>query len=148
ELLPEFRGTGFGDLVDNDCDGVVDDLIATSGNIVLRREAFHAFDVSDSDRKRHEHDDDDDSSASRSQRECHAESLTVSVENTGHIDVADVVIRGQLTLARGGSLTDYIFGDLTTFGVKVDKSSLRVAWVQFSLAAGQKRRVSFPLCVR
>lgn len=58
------------------------------------------------------------------------------------------MIKGQLTLPPKGQLTEYVFGDLTNFGVKVDTRTLRVAWVQFKLPAKAVQEVVFPVCVR
>jgi len=150
-LFPGQQGVGDG--IDNDCNSIVDDLIRTSVRLILRREADGDFSLSSSStsssRKRHADDDDDSSSSSSSSSpDCVEVPLVISIENAGHTSVRDVVIRGQLELPNRGTLSEFIFGDLTTFGVKVDERTLRVAWVQFSLGPGEKRLVTFPLCLR
>lgn len=153
ELL--FPGSqGIGDGIDNDCNLIVDDLIRTSVRLILQREestdTSSSFSLSSS-RKRHADDDDDSSSSSSSSSSslnCVEVPLVISLENAGQTSVKDVVIRGQLELPNRGTLTEFIFGDLTTFGVKVDERTLRVVWVQFSLGPGEKRFITFPLCLR
>jgi len=142
--------------IDNDCNLIVDDLIRTSVRLILRREDSDESDTDfSSSRKRHADDDDDSSSystssssSSSSSLNCVEVPLVISIENAGFTSVRDVIIRGQLDLPNRGTLTDFIFGDLTSFGMKVDENTLRVAWVQFSLVAGEKREITFPLCLR
>jgi hypothetical protein len=74
--------------------------------------------------------------------------IKATIRNNSTRNVKDVVIKGQLTLPPKGQLTEYVFGDLTNFGVKVDTRTLRVAWVQFKLAAKAVQEVVFPVCVR
>jgi hypothetical protein len=97
-------------------------------------------------------DDDDDSSSSSSSSSSKPDQfcadIKATIRNNSTRNVKDVVIKGQLTLPPKGQLTEYVFGDLTNFGVKVDTRTLRVAWVQFKLPAKAVQEVVFPVCVR
>jgi hypothetical protein len=72
----------------------------------------------------------------------------VTLKNDSPFNMKDIVIKGQLTLPPKGQLTEYVYGDLTNFGIKVDTRTLRVAWVQFALAKAASQVVTFPVCVR
>jgi hypothetical protein len=136
------------DNIDNDCSLVVDDLVEFAVHIVLRGEFFDADEAtsSSSSLSSSSGDDDDDSSSSKTDQFC--ADIKVTLTNDSPRDLKDIVIKGQLTLPPKGQLVEYVFGDLSNFGVKVDTRTLRVAWVQFKLDAGEQQEVVFPVCVR
>jgi hypothetical protein len=143
ELVP-VGGLIVPDGIDNDCVDGVDNLVEFAVHIVLRGEFFDAAEATSSSSSAS--DDDDDSSSSKSDQFC--ADIKVTLTNDSPRDLKDIVIKGQLTLPPKGQLVEYIFGDLTNFGVKVDTRTLRVAWVQFKLEDGVQQEVVFPVCVR
>jgi hypothetical protein len=132
------------DGIDNDCNLDADDLIEFAVHLALRGEFFDAVEATSSSSDNDDDDgDDDDSSSSKTDQFC--ADIKVTLTNDSPHDLKDIVIKGQLTLPPKGQLVEYILGDLHNFGIKIDSRTLRVAWVQFKLAAGDQQLVVFPV---
>jgi hypothetical protein len=144
ELVP-VEGLIVPDGIDNDCDGVVDNIVDFGVHFVMRGEFVDAAVATSSSSSSSSSNEDDDDDSSSDGRFC--TDIVVTLKNDSPRDLKDIVIKGQLTLPPKGQLTEYIFGDLTTFGVKVDTHSLRVAVVQFKLAADATQEIRFPVCL-
>eukprot|EP01108_Squamamoeba_japonica_P010001 TRINITY_DN960_c0_g1_i2.p1 TRINITY_DN960_c0_g1~~TRINITY_DN960_c0_g1_i2.p1 ORF type:complete len:1435 (+),score=415.08 TRINITY_DN960_c0_g1_i2:46-4350(+) len=147
ELLDGFRGTGFGDGLDNDCNDQVDDRIKDAVELFLTGEkVLVTSTVGD--------DDDDSTSSSENSNGCTAD-LVFSVVLKANVGASsanpdgptNVIIKGQLDLPPRVTPEDFILGDLSNFGIEIHRNTFRVTWVQFQMQ-GLQQEVIIPICLR
>jgi len=145
QILPN---GGFGDGLDNDCNGIVDDIIGgavrfhLSGEIInldrSRKRTIYAVDSTLSDS--------DDESCTNIVVELRL--TNVAVFN----DATNVIIQGKITLSHGAKVPVSVLGQLGQYGFKVDAKSGDITWVQFKLPkfdpAGvlNVQKVHLPVC--
>jgi len=145
KVLPD---GGFGDGLDNDCNGIVDDIIRDAVELELSGEILNL----DRARKRTIYatdsvlGDSHDESCTNIVVELRLTNLAVFNEAT------NVIIQGKILLSHGAKVPATVLGQLGQYGFKVDAKNGDITWVQFKLAkfdpAGvlNVQKVHLPVC--
>jgi len=134
ELDPPFRQIlpdgGFGDGLDNDCNGIVDDIISGAVRFQMSGEILNL----DRSRKRTIYSS--NSALSDSDGES-CTNIVVELRLTNLAvfnDATNVIIQGKITLSHGAKVPATVLGQLGQYGFKVNAKTGEITWVQFKLA--------------
>jgi len=152
ELDPPFRqilpNGGFGDGLDNDCNGLVDDLIGGAVRFQLSGQILNL----DRSRKRTVYASDSVLGDS-SDESCTNIVVELQLTNTAKFnDATNVIIQGKIVLSHGAKVSATVLGQLGQYGFKVDAKTGAITWVQFKLAkfdpAGVQnvQKIHLPIC--
>jgi len=144
-ILPD---GSFGDGLDNDCNGIVDDIIGGAVELQLSGEILNL----DRSRKRTIYAA--DSALSESNEEsCTNIVVELRLTNLAHFnDATNVIIQGKILLSHGAKVPATVLGQLGQYGFKVDAKNGDITWVQFKLPkfdpAGvlNVQKVHLPVC--
>jgi len=145
QVLPD---GGFGDGLDNDCNGIVDDLIRDAVQFTLSGQILNL----DRSRKRTVYATDSVLGDS-SDESCTNIVVELQLTNTAKFnDATNVIIQGKIVLSHGAKVAATVLGQLGQYGFKVDAKTGGITWVQFKLAkfdaAGvlNVQKVHLPIC--
>jgi len=120
QILPN---GGFGDGLDNDCNGLVDDVISGAVRFTL---SGRIINLDGSSKRKLDVDSSDEES-------CTNVIIELQLTNTAKFnDASNVIIQGKIQLS-GGKVAATLLGELGQYGVKVDPKSGVISWVQFKL---------------
>jgi len=126
----------FGDGLDNDCNGLIDDIIKFFVQFKFHVRLLPLGEAANSE----------DSARKHSCEPNYA--LLITLDNTAALSTAtNVIIKGKLALPHDARLPVTVLGDLSNYGVKLDAKTGAVTWVQFSLPALSSQLVAIPLCL-
>jgi len=149
QILPN---GGFGDGLDNDCNGVIDDLIGGAVRFQLSGQILNL----DRSRKRTVYAADSivsESSDSSDDESCTNIVVELQLTNTAVFnDASNVIIQGKILLSHGAKVPVTVLGQLGRYGFKVDAKTGAITWVQFKLPkfdpAGvlNVQKVHLPVC--
>jgi len=145
QILPN---GGFGDGLDNDCNGLIDDLIGGAVRFQLSGQILNL----DRSRKRTVYATDSILGDS-SDESCTNIVVELQLTNTAVFnDATNVIIQGKITLSHGAKVAATVLGQLGQYGFKVDAKTGAITWVQFKLAkfdpAGvlNVQKIHLPIC--
>jgi hypothetical protein len=139
DVLP--RGQ-FGDGLDNNCNGEVDETIRDFVKFEASSQVL-ALDLGlGGNAGRH---------TDKNEKTCEPNyALILSLTNVASRTTAtNVIVKGKIVLPHGGVLPTAVLGDLINYGIKIghNGASSFLTWVQFKLAPSATQNVAIPLCL-
>jgi hypothetical protein len=142
----------FGDDLDNDCNGIVDDIIRDAIRLRLSGQIINL----DAQRKRTVFVDESASSSSSSSSSSSDSCVNVIVEleltNLSNNEARNVIIQGKILLPHDSHFEQTVLGELGRYGFKVDAKTGAVTWVQFRLGrrdpanVTNRQTIQLPIC--
>jgi len=132
----------FGDGLDNNCNGDVDETVRDFVQFEATSQVL-ALDIGAGGN--------DERHADRDDKRCVPNyALILSLTNVASRTTAtNVIIKGKIVLPHGGVLPTAVLGDLINYGIKIghNGASSFLTWVQFKLAPSATQNVAIPLCL-
>ena len=142
----------FGDDLDNDCNGKVDDIIKDAIRLQLTGQIIN---LDDSKRKRTVFAVDSVEaieSSSSSSESCTNVLIELQLTNVANNDAVNVIVQGKILLPHGSHFDQTVLGELGKYGFKIDAKTGAVTWVQFRLgkrdpaSVTNRQTIQLPIC--
>jgi len=143
----------FGDGLDNDCNGLVDDIIKDAIRLQLSGQIIN---LASSSRKRTvfstDSYDSSSSSSSSSSDPCTNVIIELALTNTANNEAVNVIIQGKILLPHNSKFEQTVLGELGRYGFKIDPKTGAVTWVQFRLGRRDpanitnRQTIQLPIC--